>query len=191
MAQVSWPTLLEEIQACTRCPLHRDIRHKVPGQGSAQAQVMFIGEGPGAEEDRQGLAFVGAAGMLLTRMLAAIGLSREQVYIANIVKCRPPNNRVPEDAEAQTCLPFLRAQTALIKPRILVLLGSTALRHIVSPDARITRCRGQWINKKGYWIMPTYHPAALLRDQSKKKDAWHDFQAVRDKLAEIQAMDQH
>ena len=145
---------------------------------------MFIGEGPGADEDLQGLAFVGAAGQLLTRMIAAMGLSREQVYICNVVKCRPPHNRAPTPEEADACLPFLRAQFSLVRPKVVVLLGATAARAILGEQTRITRDRGQWVEKKGVWFMPTYHPAALLRDESKKRDAWRDLRAVMAKLNE-------
>lgn len=182
---ISWQTLLSEIEQCEACPLHLGIHSKVPGQGNGDARLMLIGEGPGSEEDRQGLAFVGPAGQLLTRMLAAIGLSRDEVYIANVVKCRPPNNRVPTREEADACKAYLRAQTALIRPQVILLLGSTALQNIISPDARITRMRGQWIERKGVWFLPTYHPAALLRDESKKRDAWHDLQLVKAKLDEL------
>lgn len=184
--QVSWDSLHADIQACAKCELCRRIHHKVPGQGDGNADLMFIGEGPGADEDLQGLAFVGAAGQLLTRMIAAIGMQRDQVYICNVVKCRPPQNRVPAPDEAAACLPFLRAQVALVRPRVIVLLGATAARAVLGDAIRITRDRGQWVEKKGVWIMPTYHPAALLRDESKKRDAWHDFQAVREKLAQLE-----
>lgn len=182
--EISWNALHESIASCENCALCREIYHKVPGQGAADARLMLIGEGPGAEEDLQGLAFVGPAGQLLTRMLAAIGLTREQVYICNVVKCRPPHNRTPLPEEAAACLPFLRMQFALVRPRVIVLLGATAARAVLGDQARITRDRGRWVERKGVFIMPTYHPAALLRDESKKRDAWHDFQAVRDKLAE-------
>jgi DNA polymerase len=151
----------------------------VLGEGNQAADILFVGEGPGYEEDKQGRPFVGPAGQLLDKMLAAISLSREQVYIANIVKCRPPNNRVPLYEEATACLPFLRAQCGLIQPKFIVCLGATATRHIYSPDARITRERGVWKEKQGIKILPTYHPAALLRDESKKKEAWADLQALR------------
>lgn len=187
--EVSWDSLHAEIEACERCGLCRHIHHKVPGQGDGNADLMFIGEGPGADEDLQGLAFVGAAGQLLTKMIAAIGMTREQVYICNVVKCRPPQNRTPEPEEAEACLPFLRAQFSLVRPRVIVLLGATAARAILGPQIRITRDRGVWVEKKGVWFMPTYHPAALLRDASKKKDAWHDLQAVQAKLAEIKQPD--
>ena len=182
--KVSWDQLHAEIEACQRCGLCREIHHKVPGQGSAQARLMLIGEGPGYEEDLSGLAFVGAAGQLLTKMLASIGLSREEVYICNIVKCRPPHNRTPLPEEAEQCLPFLRMQFALIRPKMLLLLGATAGRGILGDSFRVTRDRGRFVQKNGLWIMPTYHPAALLRDETnvKKREAWQDLQAVRDKL---------
>lgn len=185
--ETSWQQVHNQIQACERCPLHQGIHHKVPGQGSANAKLMIVGEGPGYEEDRQGLAFVGPAGQLLTRMLAAIGLSRDEVYIANVVKCRPPANRVPSPDEARECLPYLRAQTALIRPRVILILGGTALRYLVDEGARITASRGRWIHRKGVWMLPTYHPSALLRDPDKKRDAWKDMQLLRDKLKELES----
>ena len=183
--EVSWDSLHAAIQSCEKCGLCRGIHHKVPGQGNGSARLMFIGEGPGADEDLQGLAFVGRAGQLLTRMIAAMGYDREQVYICNVVKCRPPENRVPLPEEAAACMPYLRAQFALVRPRVIVLLGATAARAVLGPDIRITRDRGIWVERKSVWFMPTYHPAALLRDESKKRDAWHDLQAVRDKLKEL------
>ncbi len=184
-----WPKLLDAIEGCQLCELHRSIRQKVPGQGFLGARLMLVGEGPGQEEDRQGLAFVGPAGQLLTRMLQAIGYSRDDVYITNVVKCRPPGNRVPMPEEAACCLPYLRAQYALIRPQVMLLLGATALKALVNPHAGITRARGQWVHRKGLWMMPTYHPAALLRDPGKKRDAWQDLQLVRDKLLELEAPD--
>ncbi len=181
----SWQTLQDAILSCTACQLCQGIQNKVPGQGNPNARLMLIGEGPGAQEDQQGLAFVGAAGQLLTRMLEAIGLTREDVFITNIVKCRPPGNRQPKPEEAQRCLPYLRSQWALIKPQVILLLGATALQHTISPDARITSARGHWVQRGAVWMLPTYHPAALLRDPAKKRDAWQDMQMVRDKLAEL------
>jgi DNA polymerase len=119
-------------------------------------------------------------------MLEAIDLSRDEVYIANVVKCRPPDNRVPLPEEANCCLPYLRAQTALIRPKVILVLGGTALKYLVDDQARITRVRGQWIQKKGIWLLPTYHPSALLRDPLKKKDAWSDMKLLRDKLKELE-----
>jgi len=182
---LSWDSLLERIEACRQCPLADGATRKVPGQGDRDARLMLIGEGPGAEEDRQGLAFVGAAGQLLTRMLEAIGLRREDVFIANAVKCRPPQNRVPAPEEMAACLPFLREQAGLIRPQVILLLGATALAAVLGPGLHITRARGQWTQRKGVYILPTYHPAALLRDPSKKRDAWEDLKMVRDKLNEL------
>lgn len=183
--RVSWEQVSSDIQNCYKCPLGASCTRKVPGEGSSSASVMFVGEGPGADEDRTGRPFVGAAGQLLTRMIEAIGFGREQVYIANVVKCRPPQNRVPLDSEVEACLPHLRAQTALIRPKIIVCLGATACKAILDPNIRITKDRGRWTVKKGVYFMPTYHPSALLRDETKKRPAWEDFKAVRDKLAEL------
>ncbi|MEW6172371.1 MAG: uracil-DNA glycosylase [Bacillota bacterium] len=179
------PQTLEElknsISNCQKCGLAANRTNVVFGDGNPFALVMFVGEGPGADEDRLGQPFVGAAGKLLDRILAACEITREEVYIANIVKCRPPGNRVPLKEEAEACITFLQQQIGLIKPRIMVLLGSTALQNLVSPDARITRVRGQWLGPLyGAKVMPTYHPAALLRDPSKKREVWEDFQKIRD-----------
>ena len=184
--RVSWDDLLARVEACDACRLCAHIRNKVPGQGDPNADLMFIGEGPGADEDKQGLAFVGRAGQLLTKMIAAMGYTREQVYICNIVKCRPPENRVPEADEAAACMPFLREQFLLVRPKVIVLLGSTAAKNVLGDHIRITRDRGKWVEKKGVYFMPTYHPSALLRDESKKKDAWQDLKAVMQKMKELE-----
>lgn len=189
MADMTWRIFEDQVQRCMMCRLCNAIRHKVPGDGSHDSPVMFIGEGPGENEDLQGLPFVGAAGQLLTNMLASVGIDRQKVYICNIVKCRPPRNRVPEPDEAAACMLHLRNQTALLKPRIIVLLGSTACRYTLRPDFRITKERGQWVERKGVWMLPTYHPSALLRDESKKYDAWADMKALRDKLKELELYD--
>lgn len=185
MAEITWALFRQQVAACTLCPLCAEIHNKVPGQGDIHAPLMLIGEGPGQVEDEQGLAFVGPAGQLLTRMLAAIQLPRDRVYICNIVKCRPPRNRVPTEEEANACMLHLRMQTALVRPQVIVLLGSTAAKHTLGPDIRITRDRGRWFERKGVWMMPTYHPSALLRDVSKKPEAWEDMQRLRDKLMEL------
>lgn len=190
MAQVSWEVFDRQVAECTMCPLHTGIHHKVPGQGDKTTPLMFIGEGPGQVEDEEGLAFVGPAGQLLTRMLAAIDIPRDKVYICNIVKCRPPNNRVPLPEEAEACKLHLRMQVALIRPKVIVLLGSTAAKNTLGEDVRITRDRGKWFERKGVWMMPTYHPSALLRDPAKKREAWEDMQALRDKLMELRLYDQ-
>ncbi len=178
----TWSALLEEIQDCRKCGLCQGRTRTVPGEGNPRSPLLFVGEGPGANEDAQGRPFVGAAGQLLDRMLASIGLVREQVYIANVVKCRPPGNRAPTPEEAGACLPHLRAQVSLIRPKIIVCLGATPARYILGDDARVTRDRGQWVQRRGVRMMCTYHPAALLRDESKKQPAWADFQAIREAL---------
>ena len=185
--KATWEMLEEAVKNCTACPLCGGRRNAVLGEGDRNARVMLVGEGPGQQEDETGRPFVGPAGQLLDKMLAAIGLTREQVYIANIVKCRPPGNREPERAEAEQCLGYLRAQFLLVRPRILVCLGRTASQYVVRPDIRITRERGIWVEKKGTYILPTYHPSALLRDETgeKKREAWRDMKALRDKMKEM------
>ena len=185
MPEITWDLFHAQVQQCTLCPLCRGIHHKVPGQGDPSSPLMFIGEGPGQMEDEKGLAFVGPAGQLLTRMLQAISLPREHVYICNIVKCRPPNNRVPLPEEIARCMPHLRMQTFLVRPKVIVLLGATAARATLGDGIRITRDRGKWQERKGVWMLPTYHPSALLHDESKKVDAWHDMQSLRDKLIQL------
>ena len=185
MAEITWELFEEQVQACRLCGLYRGIQHKVPGQGDRNSPLMFIGEGPGQAEDEQGLAFVGAAGQLLTRMLEAIQLPRDRVYICNVVKCRPPHNRIPTPEEAEACKNHLRMQTWLIRPKVIVLLGATAAKDVLGPDIRITRDRGHWTEKKGVWILPTYHPSALLRDESKKPEAWEDMKSLKRKLTEL------
>ena len=184
---VSWPSLTEEITNCQKCRLCAARTRAVPGEGNPHARLMFIGEGPGRDEDLTGRPFVGRAGQLLDKMIASIGLSREEVYIANVVKCRPPQNRAPEMDEVAACMPYLRAQVGLIRPQVIVLLGSSALGAILGPEHRITRERGAWIERKGVFFMPTFHPAALLRDESKKRPVWEDLKKVRDKLQELEA----
>jgi len=170
---------------CRRCRLCRNRTNVVFGQGNPKAGIMFIGEGPGYHEDMQGLAFVGPAGQLLTKAIEGIGLTRDEVYIANIVKCRPPNNRNPREDEMEACIPYLRWQVKLIKPEIIVCLGSISARNIIDKNLRITKQRGKWVEKKGFKIMPTYHPAALLRDEGKKKPFWEDFKEIKREYFEI------
>ena len=185
MAHYDWKELYEGIDGCTKCRLCEKRSNIVIGEGDPKAAIMFIGEGPGREEDETGRPFVGAAGRLLDKMIGAIDLKREEVYIANIVKCRPPGNRTPELSEAEACLPYLRAQFALIRPKIIVCLGATAARYIYDENVRITRDRGCWKQSKGVWILPTYHPAALLRDESKKREAWEDMKKLRQKYDDM------
>ena len=184
--RVSWSSLLADVRSCEKCALCRGRMNVVPGEGDPNADLMFIGEGPGAEEDRQGRPFVGRSGELLTKMIHAIGLERSEVYICNVVKCRPPANRDPAPEEAETCLPYLRAQVALVRPKVIALLGRVACQYTLREHISITRDHGRWFERKGVWMMPTFHPAALLRDPAKKRDAWEDFQKLRDKLREVQ-----
>lgn len=172
--------LEEAIIGCKKCRLCQNRRNIVFGTGNPNADIMFIGEGPGADEDIQGEPFVGKAGQLMNKAFQGLGIKREEVYIANIVKCRPPSNRTPEKDEAIACLDYLRSQVLLIKPKIIVLLGNTALKNILGDELGISKCRGKWIEKKGIKYMPTFHPAALLRDESKKIDFWNDLKSVKE-----------
>ncbi len=180
---------LEELESivnkCRRCPLHRTRTNVVFGEGNTKANMIFIGEGPGFYEDKMGRPFVGRAGQLLDKMIEAIGLRREEVYITNIVKCRPPNNRNPLEEESDICIEFLRWQVKIIDPTIIVCLGAVAARNIIDRNFKITRQRGRWFNRGKYSIIATYHPAALLRDQSKKREAWEDFKNIREKYKKI------
>ena len=178
----NWEDLEKSIINCKKCKLCTNRTNIVFGCGDKNADVMFIGEGPGADEDAQGIPFVGKAGKLMDMAFEGIGIKRDEVYIANIVKCRPPQNRVPEQDEAEGCLNYLRNQVILVKPKIIVLLGSTALKNILGKELSITACRGKWIEKKEIHYMPTWHPAALLRDESKKIEFWNDLKAVSDKM---------
>ena len=179
---------LEVVQAdlgeCTRCKLHKTRHTIVFGSGNPQAEVVFVGEGPGADEDAQGLPFVGRAGQLLTDMInnsaqrLGVPLRREHCYICNVVKCRPPNNRVPERDEVESCLPFLLRQIHSIRPRVVVTLGATAARTLLGRNEPMHRMRGQWFDFQGFRLLVTFHPSYLLRDPPKKKDAWEDMQTL-------------
>lgn len=172
-----------EIAACRKCQLCETRTKTVPGQGNGNSpEVMFVGEGPGADEDAQGLAFVGRAGKLLTQMIEAMGLKREDLFIGNIVKCRPPGNRVPTPEEMAGCMPYLERQIALVKPKLIVCLGATAARGLVGETRGINRVRGEWRDFNGIPVMLTFHPAYLLRDPSKKRGAWEDLKAVLARL---------
>lgn len=175
----NWDDLKKSIAECKKCRLCTNRTNIVLGEGNINAKIMFIGEGPGADEDKQGLPFVGKAGQLMNKAFQALGINREEIYIANIVKCRPPSNRVPEEDEAQACLNYLRNQVVLIKPEIIVLLGSTALKTILGKEYGITAVRGKWMEKNGIKYMPTWHPAALLRDENKKIEFWQDLKEVK------------
>ncbi|MGE5673137.1 MAG: uracil-DNA glycosylase [Mycobacterium leprae] len=179
-------SLGQAVTGCQNCSLRAGCHGVVFGEGNPQARLVLCGEGPGQEEDRLLRPFVGAAGQLLDKILAASGFERFQhTYILNVVKCRPPGNRIPLPEEREACRPNLTAQLRILQPAIVVLLGATALQTLIDPNARITRMRGTWIERDGVWYMPTYHPAALLRDANLKKAAWADFKQVIDKYREL------
>lgn len=182
----NWDELKEKIKDCKKCKLCNGRYQVVLAEGNENADVMFIGEGPGADEDRQGKPFVGKAGQLMNKAFQALEISREKIYITNIVKCRPPNNRVPEQEEAKACMDYLRSQVILVNPKIIVLMGSTALKNILGDEYGITAARGKWFEKKGIIYMPTWHPAALLRDDMKKIEFWKDLKQVKEKAKELE-----
>ncbi len=177
------PSLATFLQGCPRCKLARGRTHIVFGQGNPKAELMFVGEAPGREEDEQGLAFVGRAGQLLTKIIEAMGEKREDVWIANVLKCRPPNNRNPEPDEVASCRPFLDEQIRLIAPKVIVTLGTFAAQALLETDEPIGRLRGRWQTARGVRVMPTFHPAFLLRSPERKRDVWEDMKLVRDLLA--------
>ncbi|MCX7772589.1 MAG: uracil-DNA glycosylase [Clostridia bacterium] len=181
-----WEGFVSECMACTKCGLHKERKHVVIGRGeSLNVPLLFVGEGPGEQEDIQGEAFVGRAGKLLDLLLEALEFSPRNYYIANIVKCRPPDNRTPTDEEVMACLPWLRYQVKIIKPKIIVCLGATAAKAIIDPDFKITKMRGGWVERQGKTlIMPTFHPSAVLRDSAKRDDFYLDLKKVREKLVE-------
>lgn len=175
---MTWPELEEKCNNCQNCPLCRTRQHVVIGKGNREADLMFVGEAPGAQEDEQGLPFVGAAGQLFDLYMEAVGIKKEDVYIANILKCRPPNNRDPEPAEMDACIDLLRAQVRLIKPKMIVCLGRISACRLIREDFRITRERGQIIQKGSFSMMATYHPAALLRNASWREGAYADMKKI-------------
>ena len=171
-----------EIGDCTRCPLHLERTHVVHTEGNRKARLMFVGEAPGADEDAQARPFVGRAGQLLTKIIEAIGMKREEVLIGNVNRCRPPGNRAPMPDEASTCKPFLLREIAVVQPEVIVVLGNTAMKNLLDTREGITRLRGNFQDYKGIKVMPTFHPAYLLRDPSKKRETWEDLKKVRDYL---------
>lgn len=170
--------LEEKCRSCSLCTLRSGCRQVVFGEGSPRAGLMLVGEGPGAEEDRLGKPFVGAAGKLLDRILEAAGLKRDELYITNVVKCRPPGNRLPDTGEVAQCLLHLKEQIRIINPPLIVCLGVLATRTLIGGSESLTRLRGRWYNLEGRRCMPTFHPAALLRDSSKKRPVWEDFKEI-------------
>ena len=180
-----WEELQKECNRCRACALSATRKNVVFGVGNTEAEVLFIGEGPGANEDEQGLPFVGAAGKLLDDMLAMIGLKREAVYITNIVKCRPPQNRDPLNTEKDACIGYLRRQVAMMRPKIIVCLGRIAAAELIKPDFKITQEHGQFFEKRGVQMTALYHPAALLRDSSKKPETFLDLKALQAKILQV------
>jgi DNA polymerase len=174
----SLPKILADIGDCTRCKLHRGRTKLVFGDGNPKAELVFVGEGPGRDEDAQGLPFVGRAGKLLTQMIEAMGLQRKDVYICNVVKCRPPENRTPEKDEVETCSPFLLRQLDAIAPKVIVCLGSVAAQTLLQTNRGISHFRGEWLDFRGKKLLATYHPAYLLRNPSAKGEVWKDLQKV-------------
>jgi len=178
----SFEQIWADLGDCTRCPLHQGRTNIVHTEGNRQARLMFVGEAPGADEDAQARPFVGRAGQLLTKIIEALGFKREEVLIGNVNRCRPPGNRPPTTEEATMCKPFLLREIAAVKPEVIVVLGNTAVKNLLETREGITRLRGQFQNYKGIKIMPTFHPAYLLRDPSKKRETWEDLKKVRDYL---------
>ena len=183
--EYTWDEIERHIAACTHCPLSQTRHRPVMGRGSHQAGIMLIGEAPGGQEDQQGIPFVGRSGEMLDSLLQSCGLTREEIYITNIVKCRPPCNRDPKEEEKEACLPYLKREMFLLKPKIIVCLGRVAAQRIISPDFKITRQHGAWTHRKSYAMTATYHPSAILRDPSKYEDAKNDFFEIVKKRDEL------
>ena len=176
-----------DIGECLRCPLHKSRTKIVHSEGNAKARLMFVGEAPGADEDASGRPFVGRAGQLLNKIIEAIGMKREDVFIGNVNRCRPPQNRTPTHEEAATCKPFLLREIALLRPDVIVVLGNTAMKNLLDTKEGITKLRGTFMDYKGIKVMPTFHPAYLLRDPSKKRETWEDMKKVREYLNKTKA----
>ena len=185
MSESLWNELESRCRGCHACPLGDTRTNLVFGTGNREADLMFVGEAPGQAEDEQGIPFVGAAGKLLDRYLYAVGIPRESVYIANILKCRPPHNRDPQPAEEEACIGYLREQVRLIRPKIIVCLGRVSAMRLIKPDFRITKEHGRFVRKGDYLMTAVYHPAALLRDASKKEDMLADMERIRTELDQL------
>ena len=178
----------KDIGECMRCPLCCEGRSKiVHSEGNVKARLMFVGEAPGADEDAQGRPFVGRAGQLLNKIVEAIGMKREDVFIGNVNRCRPANNRTPTTSEAATCKPFLLREIAILRPDVIVVLGNTAMKNLLDTKEGITKLRGKFMDYKGIKVMPTFHPAYLLRDPSKKRETWEDMKKVREYLSKTKS----
>ncbi len=181
----NWQILKKQCEECTKCPLYKTKTNTVFGKGSQNATVLFVGEAPGEQEDLQGIPFCGASGQLLDKYFAAIDIEKQDYYVGNIIKCRPPYNRDPLPEEQEACIGYLREQLKLIQPRIIVCLGRIAAMRIIKPDFKITKEHGKWFKKGKYYIMAVYHPSLLLRDPSKKEDMLRDFLEIEKMLKNI------
>ncbi len=184
MNEMTWEELENACRSCEKCPLSATRTNCVFGTGNRQARLMFVGEAPGEQEDRTGTPFVGRAGQLLDRFLFAVDIKREDVYIANILKCRPPKNRDPLPTEEDACIDYLRAQVRLIRPKMIVCLGRIAAMRLISPDYKITKQHGEWVERGGFLMTAVYHPAALLRDPRKNEEMLADMESIKAKLDE-------
>ena len=182
--EATWNEIEQHVAACTQCPLSQSRHLPVMGRGSRQADIMLIAEAPGAQEDQQGMPFVGRSGEMLDRLLRDCGLSREEIYITNILKCHPPDNRDPKETEKNACFAYLKYETFLLKPKIIVCLGRVAAQRIISPDFKITKQHGTWTYRKDCALTATYHPSAILRDPAKYEDVKKDFLEIVKKKAE-------
>ena len=184
----NYQKLKKEALKCSRCQLRENANGVVMGEGSTDNKIMLIGEGPGATEDRQGRPFVGRAGRLMDKIFDAVGLKREELYITNVVKCRPPDNRVPHQNEFESCVSILMAEIELIQPKVIVTLGSTATEYLFDPPDSITNIRGNWFQRGDIYFLPTFHPAYLLRNENMKKYSWYDFKLIKkaaDRIKEL------
>ncbi|MGM0500288.1 MAG: uracil-DNA glycosylase, partial [Bacillota bacterium] len=175
----NYENLKEKALKCSRCQLREEANGVVMGEGNLNNKIMLIGEGPGANEDRLGRPFVGRAGKLMDKILASVNLKREDLYITNVIKCRPPGNRVPRKNEFEACVSILRAEIELIQPKVIVTLGSTATKYLINPEESITNVRGKWFQRGDIFILPTFHPAYLLRNENMKRYSWHDFKLIK------------
>ena len=184
----NYQTLRQKVLQCSRCTLRNNCTQVVMGEGNVNNNIMFVGEAPGANEDKKGRPFVGRAGKLLNKILKAVNIKRKEVYISNIVKCRPPNNRKPTTSEAKACSPILQAEFSIIKPKVIVPLGATALKHLLDSNASITESRGQWFQRGEYYFLPTFHPAYLLRNKNMKKYVWKDFKLIKKAIKRIEEL---
>lgn len=192
LVRTPWEHFVQRCDACTACPLHQDRKQAVVWRGSVSAPLLIIGEGPGAEEDKQGIPFVGPSGQLLDALLGSLDISPEIYHIANIVKCRPPNNRAPSLEEARACRPFLNEQFQFVKPKVIALMGSSAYKYFTGDlEQGISSVRGKWIHKGGYWIMPSFHPSYILRKPEEKSKLWQDYKQIQSKLEELHILNIH